>query len=100
MLIETEVAAISGHLSHRERSTREARRVRGYGLPKSERPHPNPLPTGEGAHHRCRYGFGPTFQLVLRFREHVAAAAHRDDAVRFLGVVLDRRANARNVHVD
>src|SRR4051812_5263752 len=34
-------------------STREARRVRGTVYRWSERPHPNPLSTGEGAHHRC-----------------------------------------------
>jgi hypothetical protein len=42
------------HLSHGERSDREAIRVRGYGLSKiSEPPHANPLPNGE--RERARY---------------------------------------------
>ena len=37
---------------------------------------------------------------VLRLGEHVAGAAHGDDAARLLGIVLDGRADARDVHVD
>src|SRR5882672_9093338 len=44
-LIPTQAGTL--HLSHRERSTRGARRVRGYKLASHEPPHPNPLPNGE-----------------------------------------------------
>src|SRR6185437_16673414 len=40
-------AAGTLHLSHRERSAHEVRRVRGYKLLSQEPPHPDPLPNGE-----------------------------------------------------
>src|SRR5262245_64917500 len=36
--------AHADHLSHRERSPREARRVRGYGLSRNRTPSPQPSP--------------------------------------------------------
>src|SRR4029077_9015984 len=37
---------------------------------------------------------------ILLLGEHVARAAHGDDAARLLYIVLDRGADARDVHVD
>src|ERR1700730_888133 len=38
--------------------------------------------------------------LVLGLGEHVADAANRDDAARLFRIVLDRRPDARDMHVD
>src|ERR671936_1023827 len=37
---------------------------------------------------------------VLLLGEHVARAAHGDDAARLLRIILDRGADARDMHVD
>jgi hypothetical protein len=51
--MESSVAAGSGHLSHRERSDREAIRVRGYGLSRVLDPlTPTLSPLGRGGPQR------------------------------------------------
>src|SRR6188508_995624 len=56
---------------------------------------PGARPARAGAQNSCRDVVG-----VLLAREHVAGAAHREDAARRLRVVLDDGADARDVDVD
>src|SRR4051794_7464795 len=66
------------HLSHRERSTRAAHRVRGYGITESVSPSPQPPPQrGEGARlHSWRVNSKSCVRLArpMRIFESVVAA--------------------------